>query len=108
MVLRTRKPTADQDPAKQEATEEKGRIPPTADELATAYSGPAHYVDKTMVTGQGTSVRLSFIERDPNGRVHFRAAVVMSVDQMIKLKEVLQRVEDNMEVIEVEADKLDG
>ena len=53
--------------------------PSTEEELSVAFDGPALAADRFFATASPSGVRLAFAEDErPDGRSHFRAAVMLS------------------------------
>lgn len=75
----------------------------TAEEMGAAISGPSVYVNKTVISGVGTGARLTFLEVHPNHGPQFRAAVMMDLDQLLKLKALIEKIEESVETIEIPA-----
>jgi hypothetical protein len=66
------------------------------EELKKAYSGPAIFVNRFVVTIMGAHARIAFTEQDrKDGDILFRTAVAMSIDDMLKLVDLINKLVEN-------------
>ncbi|MES2834251.1 MAG: hypothetical protein V4707_06040 [Pseudomonadota bacterium] len=84
----------------------------TQEELQEAFSIPAVMVNKTLITSGGFHARLTFLEvREADDVIyrHARAAVTMDLAQLLKLRDLINRLEGNMQSVEIASeDGADG
>ena len=57
-----------------------------------AYSGPAFAANRVIVSLGGAGVRIAFAEEHPDAGTHFRTAVILAVQDAIKLKDLLTKM----------------
>ena len=62
-------------------------------DFSRAFDGPAPIVNRFVILGTDTFLRLAFLEEEPDrGGIHFRAAVSMSVSDMRALYDTLSEI----------------
>jgi hypothetical protein len=67
-----------------------GQIGEDSPELESTYSVPGVFVNRFYLAGLGTNVRITFGEqRIQGGKVDMRTSVVMTVADVIQLKEII-------------------
>ncbi len=76
-------------------------------ELREIVEGPAVYVNKVYVTAQGAVARLTFAEAGPQG-VHFRSAVLMTIGDLISLRDVISSVIAEGQAVQVRVKRPDA
>lgn len=70
-------------------------------EMEIAFSGPAIYTNKFYVTVGGAHARIAFTEARKEGDPQFRSAVSMTLEDLFKLRDIINRLSARMKVIEV-------
>lgn len=76
----------------------------SADEMKTAFAGPAPFADRVFASFGPGGVRLAFIEQEPNGGAcHFRGAVTMHPGAALELAQMLMNA-----IVPVPAAELQG
>lgn len=71
------------------------------EEIIEIHSKPAIWVNKTYLTSGGFNVRVTFAEKVPDGVPQSRAAVLMSVSDLLKLRDLINRIEREVETVEL-------
>ena len=61
-------------------------------ELDIAFSGPAMFANKFYLTGVGPNVRISFCEQLAGREPAFRTAVILTEEDIFKLRDLINRV----------------
>lgn len=62
-------------------------------EKAASRQMPAPYVNKSVAAASDNLVRLTFLESHSGFPAHARAAVTMTMEQMLKLRDMLNLIE---------------
>lgn len=72
------------------------------DELDIAYSGAAVFANKFYITISGPNARLSFTEQmTPTKTPKFRSAVVISLTDLVQMKNVLVEMCKDLQPIDI-------
>lgn len=61
-------------------------------EMAAVYGGPSFFINKMYLTATGFTARLTFAEQGPDQAPHFRTSVTMTVEDLLKLRDVINQV----------------
>lgn len=74
------------------------------EELAAAFEGPAYFTNKFYLTVTGTMARISFTEQlpAPDGSIRYRTAISMTVDDLLKLRDLIQQFTSQVQIISVQ------
>ena len=68
-------------------------VPVSSDELTMAFTGPAFLVNKMYLTMTPATGRIAFMEVPPGMQTPvFRTAVVMTVNDLLELRDLLNRM----------------
>jgi hypothetical protein len=68
------------------------------DELKEGFSGPAIHSDRFLITIHPSGVRIAFSEHDGvSGPPHFRAAVLLSYQDAISMRDLLSELMSGIE-----------
>lgn len=62
---------------------------PTPAQNAAAFAGPAPLVNRFVLVGNGSNVRLAFMEDDTSGNPHLRAAVSMPAQDAYNMAQAI-------------------
>jgi hypothetical protein len=96
--------------SQQKMKEDTGKHSLNKEELERAFSGQAPFVNRIVLTAGPVTARLSFLETHPEAGWHFRAAVTMTINDLIKTRDLINRVLSDAQVskVEIGADKDDA
>lgn len=75
----------------------------TPQEVTVAFTGPAPFANKTVVTFTPVTGRIAFLELPPSGQPMFRAAVTMTIADLVALQALLNRVLKDVKDLPAEA-----
>ena len=90
-----------------EKEDDKPKVTP--DEMAIINSGPAFFSNKMYLTVGGTVARITFAEQQQGAASPaFRAAVVLTLGDLLKLRELIDRLTKDVRLVQVNASKQDG
>jgi hypothetical protein len=88
-----------------------GNLPPpggvqlkiSTEEMNVAFDGPSVFTNKFYITANGPVARVSFCEQVPNSdRLLFRAAVTMTLSDLLQLQALIQTLSANFARAETE------
>ena len=70
-------------------------------ELELANRQPAVFVNKTVLSLTGPLARLTFLETKAEVEVQARTAVVMTIGDLLAVRDLIQRMTANVQLVEV-------
>jgi hypothetical protein len=78
------------------------------EELKIAFSGPALFTNKFYLTITGPIARIAFTETHPNLSPTYRTAVSMTLDDLLRLRDVIDNLASDFQQVAITVEEKDG